>query len=287
MKRNEIHIRDPFVLLHQDIYYLYGTTDTNTWSGNGTGFDFYTSKDLQSFDGPFPAFRPQCNFWGKTNFWAPEVWTYRNSFYMAASFKAPNTCRGVQILKADSPAGPFCSVGSEPITPKDWECLDGTFYLDSDGKPYLIFSHEWLQITDGAICAIQLSEDLSHPLEAPQVLFHASQAFWAIENSDFGHKGYVTDGPFLYQNRKGNLVMIWSSFCENGYAIGQSYSQNGLFGKWIHQNTPIFDRDGGHGMLFRNKGGELLLSIHTPNKTGNEKPVFIPMKEENGLLVRD
>jgi hypothetical protein len=41
----DIQIRDPFVYCDRIAgkYYMYGTTDTNCWSGPGVGFDGYGS----------------------------------------------------------------------------------------------------------------------------------------------------------------------------------------------------------------------------------------------------
>ena len=55
MKTDQINIRDPFVLLQGDTYYLYGTRGATCW-GPATGFDVYTGSDLESWDGPFPCF---------------------------------------------------------------------------------------------------------------------------------------------------------------------------------------------------------------------------------------
>gem|GEM_PF-5943964 len=40
LKLSDIRIRDPFILpvVSEKTYYLYGTTDTNTWNGSGVGF---------------------------------------------------------------------------------------------------------------------------------------------------------------------------------------------------------------------------------------------------------
>ena len=131
---SEIQIRDPYVVLLDGKYYLYGTTGNNCW-GKGYGFDAYTSDDLTHFDGPFPIFRPQPGFWADKNFWAPEMHFYRGGYYLFASFKADGVCRGTQILRADHPLGPFEEWSDGPVTPRDWECLDGTLYVDGDGKP--------------------------------------------------------------------------------------------------------------------------------------------------------
>ncbi len=281
MKRTDIHMRDPFVLLHEGTYYLYGSTDDNTWEGPGTGFDFYKSQDLENFERPFPAFRPEKDFWGKENFWAPEVWPYKGKFYMLASFIAEkDTHRGVQVLCADTPEEPFKPVKNGAITPKDWECLDGTLYFDEEGRPWMVFSHEWCQIGDGAFCCMQLSEDLKEAVTEPEVLFHASNAPWTVPNHGGGQESYVTDGPFLVKNSLGETVLMWSGFSKNGYTIGQAVSKNGLKGPWIHPAEPIYDKDGGHGMLFHKKDGNLWLTIHTPNETGKERPIFLEIEDE-------
>jgi arabinan endo-1,5-alpha-L-arabinosidase len=160
--KENIQIRDPFVLplIGEGNYYLYGSTDKDIWKGRATGFDVYHSKDLEHWEGPFPAFRPPADFWSDTNYWAPEVHEYKGKFYMFATFKAEGVCRGTQILAADNPLGPFIPHSDGPVTPRDWECLDGTFFIDKHDIPWMVFCHEWVQISDGTVCAIQLSENL-------------------------------------------------------------------------------------------------------------------------------
>ena len=85
-RMEDIRIRDPFFLKSEGWYYLYGTTDRNTWEGRGTGFDCYRSRDLEWFYGPYAAFRPGADFWADRNFWAPEVWNDSGSYYMIVIF---------------------------------------------------------------------------------------------------------------------------------------------------------------------------------------------------------
>ncbi len=282
MTLEDIRIRDPFFLKDENTYYLYGSTDKNTWQGKGTGFDYYKSRDLKNYLGPYPAFRPPEGFWADENFWAPEVWEYRGGYYLIAAFKKGGMNRGVQILYADSPGGPFLPFFNKPHTPKDWACLDGTLYFER-GVPYLIFCHEWTQISDGAICAVPLSEDLSVVAGKPFVLFHASSSAWTREHFEFGHRGYVTDGPFLFNSNKG-LHMIWSSFSKEGYAIGVSYSPSGLLGEWVHADVPLYHKDGGHGMIFRGIKNELLLAMHSPNELMKERVRLFPLEVAGEVL---
>ncbi|WFA20944.1 glycoside hydrolase [Paenibacillus mucilaginosus] len=287
LRRDEIRIRDPFVVPVQNegLYYLYGTTDENVWQGPGVGFDVFRSRDLESWEGPFPAFRPELGFWADRHFWAPEVHLYEGRYYMFASFKAEDRCRGTQILAADSPLGPFVPLIGGPLTPAGWECLDGTLYLDEEGAPWMIFCREWLQVHDGEMYAVRLTRDLRGTEGEPLLLFCASEAAWtrhAREETD-----YVTDGPFLHRTESGELVMLWSSIGDKGYAIGLARSASGrIEGPWVHDADRLLEEDGGHGMLFRAFGGEWMLTIHAPNRTPNERPVFYPVKElrASGLL---
>ncbi|MCA9911573.1 MAG: family 43 glycosylhydrolase, partial [Anaerolineae bacterium] len=173
LKNTDIHIRDPFVLpvMAEKQYYLYGTTGPEAWTSSASGIDFYTSDDLQNWNGPFPAFRPLAGFWSDRNYWAPEVHYYRGVYYLFATFKAEGVCRGTQILAADSPRGPFLPINTGPSTPRDWECLDGTLFVDANEQPWMIFCHEWVQVGDGEICALRLSGDLKTTVGQPHVLF--------------------------------------------------------------------------------------------------------------------
>ncbi|MEX1031425.1 MAG: family 43 glycosylhydrolase [Paenibacillaceae bacterium] len=105
LKRDQIQLRDPYVLRDDahNCYYLYGSTDTNIWKTQATGFDVYRSADLVQWEGPFPAFRPEPGFWSDRNYWAPEVHMYHGEYYMFATFKAEGVCRGTQILHAANP----------------------------------------------------------------------------------------------------------------------------------------------------------------------------------------
>ena len=287
IQNSDIHIRDPFVLpiASEKLYYLYGTTGAETWTGIASGFDYYTGDDLQNWAGPFPAFRPPAGFWSDRNFWAPEVHPYRGRYYLFASFKAEDARRGTQILAADSPGGPFAPISEGPVTPRDWECLDGTFFVDASDQPWMVFCHEWVQVGDGEIRAVRLSDDLKTAVEPPRLLFKASEAPWAKEVNSKNRRGYVTDGPWLHRLANGALIMLWSSFSEGGYTIGIAQSESGdITGPWRQVAEPLYAGDGGHCMVFRSFDGELYLALHRPNPTPDERPQFIALRE-NGTTV--
>lgn len=258
----------------------------NAWHGKGTGFDCYRSNDLLEWDGPIPAFRPPPAFWATTNFWAPEVHPYNGRYYMFASFKADRRYRGTQILASDSIAGPYSPLTDGPITPRNWECLDGTLHVDRRGHPWLVFCHEWVQIHNGAVYAIRLSPDLKQAVGRPVLLFNASEGAWVRqpgwpkEGTPRRFPDYVTDGPFLHRLASGALIMLWSSTGTKGYAMGIARSETGdVTGPWKQDAEPLWAEDGGHGMIFRTFDARLMLTFHRPNNTPAERPVFVEIEE--------
>lgn len=283
MKLNEINIRDPFILKEKDTYYLYGTRAKDFGQHVG-GFDVYKSTDLEKWSAPVTCFDSEKNGFNRQVNWAPEVHKYKDSFYMFATFTRENGLRGVFVLKADNPMGPFEVYSPKAVTPEEWECLDGTLYVNKKGEPYLVFCHEHTQIVDGTVCYVKLSDDLKTAVGEPTVLFYGSSPYWVKHKMKFKH--YITDGPFMYRTSGGELLLIWSTFINHKYAQCIAKSDNGdIDGKFIHL-PPLITDDGGHGMIFK-AGDKLMLTFHTPNQTGYERPVFRELEDlENTIKMK-
>lgn len=275
MKREDIRIRDPFILADKEngLYYMYGTTELGEGLEAGDKFDAYVSRDLENFEGPFTVFDgAEINFWADRDYWAPEVHHYNGKYYLFGSFKAENHVRATQILVADCPLDRFTPLTDSPITPAGWECLDGTLWVE-EGVPYVVFCHEWLQTEDGEICALQLTPDLKEPVGKPFTLFRAS-ANPAVD--EFAGRGgehcRITDGPFLFREG-GMLKMIWSSIADGKYAVLEAQAPS-LHGEWSHSGSR-FSFDGGHAMLFKDFQGKTKISLHHPNTPPDERALFL------------
>ncbi|UJF33429.1 glycoside hydrolase family 43 protein [Paenibacillus hexagrammi] len=286
----DLQIRDPFVfpVPSEGKYYLFGSTDANIW-GKGTGFNVYVGTDLKEWEGPFPAFRPDENFFSDENFWAPEVHEHQGRYYMFATFRRKDNARlGTAILVSDSLLGPFVPHSDGPLTPEAWNSLDGTLFIDEEQQPWMVFCHEWKDISDGEVCAVRLTEDFKGTIGEPVTLFQASTAPWAthiVSDKIKTNDKYVTDGPYVYKAGNGELLILWASFIERSYAQGVARSASGsILGPWVHEDKALFVSDGGHDMLFRTFDGRLMLTIHTPNKTPNERPIFLEVTEQDGKL---
>jgi hypothetical protein len=155
--------------------------------------------------------------------------------------------------------------------PANKPTLDGTFWVDKDGKPYMVYCYEWLQNWNGTIEKIQLKPDLSGSIGEGKLLFKASESPWSKEVNKEGDTipNKVTDGPWLFRTQTGKLGMLWTSWVFNVYTQGVAYSKSGtLDGPWIQEKEPVTPPDYGHGMLFRTFEGKLLMSVHS-HKAGN------------------
>lgn len=276
LKREEIRIRDPFVMPDREagVYYLYGTTALKEGLNAGNTFSAYKTRDLENFEGPYTVFDGgKTGFWADRDFWAPEVHKYEGRYYLLGSFKAEGKRRATQILVADDPLGPFSPLTESPITPAAWECLDGTLWVEN-GVPYLVFCHEWVQTENGEMCALRLTPDLKAPAGEPFVLFKAGDnpAVDGFEGCA-GRQCRITDGPFLFRE-DGKLKMIWSSLSGGKYAVLEAEA-DALAGEWKHGGSR-FAFDGGHAMLFEDFDGVRRISLHHPNTPPLERAVFLP-----------
>jgi GH43 family beta-xylosidase len=258
---------------------MYGTTElpmANSLAA-GSSFSVYVSTDLENFEGPFVVFDGKKeNFWGTCDYWAPELHVYNGKSYLFGSFKADGKNRATQILMADNPLGPFKPISDKPQTPEEDMCLDGTLWVE-DGTPYLVYCHEWVQIYDGEICAVRLSDDLSKPVGKPFKLFKASDNPFAYHIRELnGNKCYVTDGPFLIKN-DGKINLIWSSFDKDLNYVILTAEADTITGEWKHL-PPKYNFDGGHSMIFTDLNGKEKISFHAPNEANKERAQFLDIE---------
>ncbi|MBR0121065.1 MAG: family 43 glycosylhydrolase [Clostridia bacterium] len=280
MKCSDINIRDPFVIYEDGTYYMYGTRAKDFGIKTG-GFDVYISADLDEWSEPHEVFNSAAYGLNKGSNWAPEVHFYKGAYYMFATFIKPDGLRGTYILRSSSPMGPFEPHSEGSATPDGWECLDGTFYVEN-GEPYLVFSHEHTQIIDGTVCYVKLSADLTHAEGEAVTLFKASDPHYV--DGPHGDNHYVTDGPFMFRTKSGELLMLWSTFPDGNYAECLVKFEGGSIKNPFVHLDPLTNDDGGHGMLFKSRDG-LCLTFHRPNTSGSEHPVFIPVKDEGGTIA--
>lgn len=296
---DEIQIRDPFIYADQstNTYFLYQTSDTVIGGQTRGGVIVWRSNDLQKWVGPKRVFTCPADNYLTGQVWAPEMHKYKGKFYLFLTINSDIEWRGqkagwqkylhrvVQVMRAKSPLGPFNPITKLPTTAIDQMALDGTLYVEDD-KPYIVYCNEWVQRSDGTFRLTELKPDLSHTIDDGHDLFCASAAPWCVpvQHSDDGTPGYVSDGCFIWRTSQ-KLLMLFSSFCKRGYTVGVAESLTGkIAGPWHIQPEPLIDFDGGHGMIFRDLGGQTWLVAHSPNSpSGKERARLVKIEEtENG-----
>lgn len=295
MKRDDINIRDPYVLVDNGKYYLYGTRSDTCWS-EAFGFDCYVSDDLKEFEGPIEIFNRPDDFFATNSFWAPECYKVNGEYYLVTTLGGDNFKKGIYVLKSTSPTGPFF-LYSERLSPKNWTCIDGTLYFENN-KIYLIFSHSFEDALDGTgnadgdFCIQELSTDLKKAISAPKMLFSPKDAAWAkpvpFAKDEFGIDGdcYFSDGPSLIKTTTGRLYMIVSSWSTHGYAVGLAVSESGkISGPWKLLEEPLYPENGGHGMFFKDVNNQLMFTLHFPNDKYMERPHFWHVTENSNKLM--
>jgi len=286
----EMRIHDPWILPQEETrtYYLYSAARQNVNGTNRSGTLVYKSKNLRDWDGPYIVFLIPDGMWANPGegAWAPEVHRYQGKYLLFVTLhnservidRPPDVwrvthMRGTIIAVADGPEGPFVPLKLDgPVPPADFMTLDGTLYVE-DGKPWMVYAHEWIQMIDGMMEAVPLKPDLSAAAGAPIHLFKASDAPWLNEQRKPSKKQhqYVTDGPELFRTRTGQLLMLWSSYAKDGYVETVARSESGkLVGPW-KQLEPLVRNDSGHGMLFRTFDGQLMMVLHQPFRNARGK----------------
>jgi hypothetical protein len=278
--------------------YIIADKPTNMYYMTGTGGLLWKSKNLKFWDGPYQVTQTDPNSWmgARPMIWAAEIHPYKGKYYYFATFTNQaehiDTVEGTaierrasHILMSDKPDGPYVPMADPTYLPANKPTLDGTFWIDKDGKPYMIYCYEWLQNLNGTIEKIELKPDLSGSVGNGQLLFRASDSPWSREKDKNGNDrpNKVTDGPFVFQTASGRLGMIWTSWIYDVYTQGVVYSESGtLNGPWIQEEEPITPPNFGHGMLFYTLDGQLLMSVHS-HKEVNDRYMRVPHLFEASL----
>lgn len=279
---DSIRLSDPAILADKS---------TSTYYMTGSGGLLWKSKDLATWTGPYVVTKTDPDSWMGPNpmIWAAELHAYQDKFYYFATFTNRNVVidtvkgntierRASHVLVSDHPDGPYIPMGDETYLPADIPTLDGTFWVDTDGKPYLIYCEEWLVNWNGTMEKIELKPDLSGTVGKRKILFFAHDSPWSKEKDQYGRivANKVTDGPYLFKTQTGKLGMIWTSWVFSDYVQGVAYSESGtLDGPWVQEKDPITPPNFGHGMLFRTFEGKLLMSAHS-HKSVNGRYIRIP-----------
>lgn len=272
-----LHLADPTIFYYQQVYYLYGTVEGNT----GKGFLVYLSEDLKKWkllsENNGYALKKEDVF-GVAGFWAPQVFTYNNKFYMTYTAN-----EHIAIAVSDKPYGPFIQKINQALKAPVKQ-IDPFVFIDDDGKKYLY--HVRL-IKGNRIFVAEMEDDFSAIKE--ETLKECITASEPWENTT--GLWPVAEGPTVLK-QKGIYYLFYSAndFRNPGYAVGYATSSHPL-GPWVkYAGNPILNKElvghngSGHGDFFLSKK-QLFYVFHTHHggtKVSPRKTALIKAKFSNG-----
>ncbi|HLR32069.1 MAG TPA: glycoside hydrolase family 43 protein [Fodinibius sp.] len=282
---SSVFFGDPFILLDDGTYYMYGTHNSDT------GIEVYQSDNLEEWEGPIGArdgfALHENDVYGQGAFWAPEVYHINDKYYMFFSVE-----EHMAIAVSDHPEGPF--VQEEPSVLRGHKSIDHHLFIDEDGTKYLYFANfkEGLEIW-GAV----LEDDFSSIREETLTRIISRSQDW--EKSPKEPVGIVNEGPFVVK-KDGKYYMTYSAnhYASPDYGIGLAFAEQPL-GNWTKSGqNPVIQNPGGlvgtgHSSFFEDKKGDLRIVYHAhfdtaevhPRKVFINRAQFTPAEEGSRLTL--
>lgn len=310
-----VQFGDPYILLVDSIYYMYGTG-----GGAKDGFCAYSSPDMVNWTPVGQVYQGNVEgSWAVANFWAPEVYERNGKFYMlfSADWKENPTNElenfRIGVAVADKPTGPFREMSDKPLFDPGYPAIDGNLLTDSDGRTYLYYSrccykhpvesefatkakNDGLfdEIEESWIYVVEVKPDLSEIIGEPVLVLRPpvqlddAQSEWESRSVTTGEVNRRwSEGPFaLKQGDTYYLMYSANFFGGKNYAVGYATSKNpfGPFEK--STDNPVLEKNiekggivtgTGHNSVTWSKDGRQMYCVYhaRTEKTGDERVVFI------------
>ncbi|WMJ85860.1 glycoside hydrolase family 43 protein [Anaerocolumna sp. MB42-C2] len=272
---------DPTIFYEKGTYYLYGTNETDA----SQGFHVFTSGDLVHWtntENSSLALKKGTSF-GNGGFWAPQVFFYKNLYYMAYTADEQ-----IAIAESKSPLGPFTQSDLKPLFQgMSYKTIDPYVFFDDDGQIYLYFVK---QNGGNNIYVVKMKDDLSGIGEGDQIACITATEPW--ENTE-KTSWPVTEGPTVIK-KDGTYYLFYSAndFRNPDYAVGYATSKSPL-GPWDKREGPIISRDNigengtGHGDIVAGKDKQLYYVLHTHSNNVTATPRKTAIVKLNYELQKD
>lgn len=232
---------DPAPLVYKDTVFLYTSHDEDDAFGfKMKDWLLYTSTDMVNWtDHGVVASLKDFKWTDPENgAWAPQVIERNGKFYMYCPMPGQ---RGIGVLVADSPYGPFKDPIGKPLVKNSSDDIDPTVLIDDDGQAYLYWGNPNLWY-------VKLNKDMISV--DGQIVKDTSIAKVKGSPDPFHYQ----EGPWAWK-RNGNYYMAYASTCcpeGIGYAMGKSAT-----GPWEYKGM-IMDSDkrsnGNHPGIINYKG---------------------------------
>jgi Beta-xylosidase len=268
--KQPVSLADPFVLKHQGIYYLYGTSGSLT----DEGIPVYTSTDGKNWQGPLGKAGKglaliKGQVYGNKWFWAPEVFYRNNKFYMFYTAE-----EHIAVATSDSPLGPFTQTEKKPL--HDVKEIDPHVFVDDNGKSYLYF----VRFANGNVTyGAELNDDWMSVKENSITPCITQSQEWEVVS---GTQWPVTEAPAMLKHK--NLYYLFytaNDFRSPAYNVGYATAPSPLGPFTKYEGNPIIRKTGdlqgtGH-CAFVMVGDSLTMYYHahySPQQVGPRRIVY-------------
>ena len=287
------NIRDPFIILEGDTYYLTGTTPP-FWDGKSEGVKLWKSSDLLHWEEiGFILHRSAANVkdWFRDYWWAPEIHKKNGKFYLTVNCRNDEIGIGQNPLIAvsDQIDGEYVLLNADKplFTKEKFECgeviipdgNDANLFTDEDGKTYLTCCHtKGIFLFEIALETVTLMGD-------PVLVVPPSEDGWDTKN----------EGPFVIKHC-GKYFCFYSSFTRS-YEVGVTCADS-IRGPWVKDSrNPIITPLGvdgvlhsGHNSVFGDKNGKLWTAYHITRNTDHERQLLAIDRidfDDDGKVITD
>ncbi len=265
MHENErrVPFADPYILLHDGVYYAYGTSSPNgIATAVSTDLEHWVLGRGKSKEGL--ALHKDDSF-GKKWFWAPEVYRRGDGKFIMYYSADRHCCAAV----ADSPLGPFKQAEKRPIFDPSQYTIDHTLFIDDDGAPWIFFV--W-QHGVNDIHRVRLENDWTTPLKGDEWRFvsKGEQPWECLQPCNEGPSVVKHGGKYF-------LFYSGNDFRETGYGVGVAVADS-VQGPWRKpENNPVMQFFAGlpgvgHGAPFKDKAGQWRYVFHAHYSRDNVAP---------------
>lgn len=256
---------DPFILKHNNAYYIYCTTENElpafteeypffeTYKNGSDGIEVYRSQDLRVWENLGWCLEKGRDIIGEHGFWAPEVSYYDGKFYMVYAVDEK-----IAVAVSEKPEGPFVKITDGYLI--DGRAIDGHLLFDDDGRIYLYYC---CPDKGNHIRVAEMSQDLTCVKKYYDRKLIAADSDW--ETVDCTDDGTVAEGPFVIKH-KGIYYLSYSANhtrCKE-YAVGYATSDSPL------------------GPFVKFEGNPILHKFDDIEGTGHHS--FMPTENENKYI---
>ena len=245
-ENHSLNMPDPFVLVEDDVYYIYGTTDRL----DSNGVDCYSTTDFHTYT-CYKNIYDLGSGWAKGAIFAIEVYKLDDKYYMYYSANDSEGRRALNVAVSDSPTGLFTDyVGKDSegndidlknnkwlTDPSGYSPLDQTLLVDN-GNLYLYYS-VYHNGYEQYIVGMNMSDPVTYDMFTRKVLVRPGKDDPNLPDNEITLKYdweimrsfWVAEGPCVIKspiNNKYYLTYTVNAYDEKAYTVCYAVSDTPL-----------------------------------------------------------